>query len=140
MRLLPLVGWLLLAAGCARHHAILGQVVDRNGKAIGRANVALTPGNVDLITDDDGRFMIDYLRDAEGMRVKLGERSEYTAEFFKVGYHPEKSTFYFKNGELTLAPVSLTEDTVRVSASEEPFDPGTSPDRGQDAGGSYEGE
>lgn len=131
---------LLFLGACAKHHAILGQVVDRNGKPIGRANVALAPGNVELITDDDGRFMIDYLRDAEGTRVKLGRRTEYTVEYFKVGFHPEKATFYFKNGELTLDPVALTEDTIRVTDAGGQFDPAATPDRGQDAGGSYEGE
>ncbi len=131
---------LALCVGCARHHAIMGQVVDRNGKPIGRANVALTPGNVEIITDDDGRFMIDYLRDAEGSRVKLDRRTDYAIEYFKVGYHAQKGSFYFKNGELTLDPVSLVEDTIRVDASGSQFDPAGHPDRGQEAGGSYEGE
>ncbi len=131
---------LLLASGCAKHHAILGQVIDRNGKPIGRANVALAPGNVEIITDDDGRFMIDYLRDAEGTRVKLGRRTDYKVEYFKVGYHPSEAAFYYKNGELVLDPVTLTEDTIHVSEAGGQFDPATAPDRGQDGGGSYEGE
>ncbi len=138
MRTLLLLG--LLASGCAKHHAIMGQVVDRNGKPIARTNVTLAPGNVEIITDDDGRFVIDYLRDAEGTRTRLARRSEYSVEYFKVGYHVEKATFYFKNGELSLEPVALTEDTVRVSASPTEFDPANFGDRGQEAGGSYEGE
>ena len=98
----------LLLAGCTTHHAIMGQVVDRNGKPIGRANVTLVPGNVELITDDDGRFTIDYLRDAEGTRTRLTRRSEYVVEYFKVGYHVEKGSFYFKNGELQLDAVTLS--------------------------------
>ena len=142
-------GWSLLAAsllgglalpGCSTHRAILGQVVDRNGKAVGRANVTVTPGNVEIITDDDGRFTVDYLRDAEGTRVKLGKRTEYTVEFFKVGFHPEKATIFYTKGDLAMDPVTLTEDTVRVAASSTQFDPADHPDRGQDAGGSYEGE
>ena len=35
----------------------------------GRANVTLTPGNVEIITDDDGRFMIDYLRDTANIKI-----------------------------------------------------------------------
>lgn len=138
MRFLLLLG--LLGSGCAKHHAIMGQVVDRNGKPIGRTNVTLVPGNVEIITDDDGRFMIDYLRDAEGSRVRLARRSEYAIEYFKVGYHVVKASFYFKNGELALDPVALTEDTVRVTASPTDFDPALYGDRGQEAGGSYEGE
>lgn len=137
------LSWLWMAAllvGCAKHHAISGQVLDRNGKPLGRTNVALSPGNVELITDDDGRFTIDYLRDAAGTRVKLARRTDYTVEYFKVGYHVDTASFYFKNGELSLTPVSLTADTVHVSPSTVPFDPGEGSDRGQDAGGSYEGE
>ena len=130
----------VLTVGCVKHHAIMGQVVDRNGKPIGRTNVTLVPGNVELITDDDGRFTIDYLRDAEGTRTRLTRRSEYAVEYFKVGYHVEKSTFYFKNGELVLDPVTLSEDTVRVAATPTQFDPEKFGDRGQEAGGSYEGE
>ena len=130
----------LVLAGCAKHHAISGQVVDRNGKPLGRANITLAPGNVEIITDDDGRVMIDYLRDAEGTRVKMGKRTDYAIEYFKVGFHPQKATFYFKNGELTLEPVTLAEDTVRVAPSDTAFDPGAHPNRGQEAGGSYEGE
>jgi len=130
----------LLAGGCTTHHAVMGQVLDRNGKPVGRANVTLVPGNVELITDDDGRFTIDYLRDAEGTRTRLAKRSEYAVEYFKVGYHIEKSTFYFKNGELQLDPVTLSEDTVRVASTPTEFDPAEFGDRGQEAGGSYEGE
>lgn len=28
----------LLASGCAKYHAIMGQVLDRNGKPVGRAS------------------------------------------------------------------------------------------------------
>jgi hypothetical protein len=131
---------ILLLLGCATHHAILGQVVDRNGKPVDRANVALAPGNVEIITDDDGHFVIDYARDAEGTRTKLAKRTEYTIEYFKVGYHPEKATFYFKKGELTLEPVTLVADSVRVEVQAVDIDPAKFPDRQTAAGGSYEGE
>jgi hypothetical protein len=130
----------LLLVGCTTHHAIMGQVLDRNGKPVSRTNVTLAPGNVEIITDDDGRFTIDYLRDAEGTRIRLARRSEYSVEYFKVGYHVQKTSFYFKNGELQLDPVTLAEDTVRVSSSSTDFDPASFGDRGQEAGGSYEGE
>lgn len=125
---------------CATHHVISGQVVDRNGKPVERANVALLPGNVEIITDDDGKFAIDYLRDTEGTRIKLSRRTDYTAEFFKVGFHPQQQAFYYKNGELILEPVTLLEDTVRVETSTVDIDPAKFPDRQQAAGGSYEGE
>jgi hypothetical protein len=125
---------------CSVKHAISGQVVDRNGEAIERANVALSPGGVEIVTDDDGRFTIDYLRDDEGSRVKLSRRTDYVIDYFKVGYHPQSAKFYFKKGELLLEPVTLTEDSIRVDTSTVDIDPGKYPDRAQDAGGSYEGE
>ena len=42
------------------------------GEPLPRAVVSLVPGNVELVTDRDGRFVIDYLRDQSGERVKLG--------------------------------------------------------------------
>lgn len=129
--------WLL---ACAVKHSISGQVMDRNGEPVERANVALSPGGVEIVTDDSGRFVIDYLRDDEGSRVKLARRTEYQAEFFKVGYHAETTSFYFKRGEMVLEPVTLTEDTIRVDNSTVDIDPERYPDRAQDAGGSYEGE
>lgn len=131
---------LLLLFACATHHVISGQVVDRNGQPVERANVALAPGNVEIITDDNGHFAIDYLRDAEGSRTKLSRRTDYTVEFFKVGFHPEKQAFYYKRGEFVLEPVTLTEDTVRVETATVDIDPAKFPDRQQAAGGSYEGE
>ncbi|MBM4392980.1 MAG: carboxypeptidase regulatory-like domain-containing protein [Deltaproteobacteria bacterium] len=125
---------------CSTHHAIMGQVIDRNGEPIERAIVALSPGDVEMVTDESGKFIIDYLRDEEGSRVKLSRRTDYAIEFFKVGYHPTKSDFYFKNGELMLEPVALTEDTIKVDNSNVDIDPDKYPDRAQDAGGSYEGE
>lgn len=125
---------------CSVHHAISGQVLDRNGQPIERANVALAPGNVEIITDDNGRFVIDYSRDAEGSRAKLSRRTDYTVEFFKVGYHPLSQAFYYKAGELVLEPATLSEDTVRIETTTVDIDPATLSDRQQAAGGSYEGE
>lgn len=134
------VALLLPGVALAKKPALIGSVVDRNGEAIARVNVKLTPGNVEIITDDSGRFTIDYLRDEEGERVRLAKRTTYDFEFFKVGYHPESLTVEFKRGELFLEPVTLKEDTVRVKQSTDNIDPGLYPDRAQNAGGSYEGE
>ncbi len=130
----------LLLLACAVKHSISGQVLDRNGEPVERANVALAPGGVEIVTDDSGHFLIDYLRDDEGTRVKLSRRTEYQAEIFKVGFHAETTSFFFKRGELVLEPVTLTEDTIRVDTSSVDIDPDKYPDRAQDAGGSYEGE
>lgn len=128
------------SAAWAKKPKLIGSVVDRNGEALARVNVKLSPGNVEIITDDSGTFSIDYLRDEEGERVKLAKRTTYEFEFFKVGYQPEKASVEFKRGELLMEPVTLKEDTISVKASSDNIDPGLYPDRGQSSGGSYEGE
>lgn len=141
LRALPLAA-LLLAPGVAwaKKPAIFGSVVDRNGDSIAMVNVSMRPGEVEIVSDAKGEFMIDYWRDEEGNRIKFQKRTEYTIEYFKVGYHPEKQTFYFKRGELFLEPVVLKEETIGVKASSDNIDPGLYPDRAQSGGGSYEGE
>ncbi len=124
----------------AAKKAISGAVVDRNGDAIERANVKLSPGNVEIITDDAGKFSIDYLRDEEGNRVKLAKRTHYTIEFFKVGFHTEIIEFDYKRGDLALELVTMKEDSIRVEVSNADIDPSKFPDRAQSSGGSYEGE
>jgi hypothetical protein len=139
---LALLGGLLLTPteAWAKKPKLIGSVVDRNGEALARVNVKLSPGNVEIITDDSGTFSIDYLRDEEGERVKLAKRTMYEFEFFKVGYQPEKSSVEFKRGELLMEPITLKEDTISVKNSSDNIDPGLYPDRGQNSGGSYEGE
>ena len=139
-RLLLLSALLLPTAAAAKKPVIYGAVVDRNGEPVARVNVKLTPGNVELITDETGKFTIDYLRDDEGNRTKLAKKTDYSIEYFKVGFHPEKADFYFKRGELFLDATTLKEDTVNVKVSQDNIDPGLYPDRAQSAGGSYEGE
>jgi hypothetical protein len=124
----------------AGKHSISGTVVDRNGQPVERVNVTLSPGNVEIITDETGKFLIDYLRDADGNRTKLGKRADYAVSFFKVGYHEEKQSFFYKRGELVLEPVTLKEDTIKLDPSVDNIDPATFPDRQENSGGSYEGE
>ncbi len=131
---------LLLLVGCARHHAIIGQVVDRNGKPVDKAIVTVSPGEVQMVTDSEGNFVIDYLRDDEGNRTKLKKKSDYTLETFRVGYHASKVDVYFKKGELFIEPLTMTEDTIRVREGEADLDPVKYPDRAQSAGAAYEGE
>lgn len=131
---------LFLAAGCAQHHLISGSVIDRNGAPLARAVVGLQPGGVELVTDDLGRFSIDYLRDADGERTRLKHRTDYAITVFKTGYHDASTTFRFHRGELVLAPFTMTEDTIRVEAGQENLDPALYPDRAQNNGAAYEGE
>lgn len=130
----------LPAVAHAKKPAIYGQVVDRNGEALAWVIVKMTPGNVEIVTDENGNFKIDYWRDEEGNIIKFVKRTEYEIEYFKVGYHPEKQAFYYKRGELFLEPVTLKEETIAVKSSTDNIDPGLYPDRSQTGGGSYEGE
>lgn len=130
---LPNVAW-------AAKHAISGTLLDRNGEPLERVNVTISPGNVEIITDETGKFLVDYLRDADGNRTRLQKRTEYTVSFFKVGYHEEKVTFFYKRGELALEPVTLKEETIKVDPSSDNIDPAGVTNRQQNAGGSYEGE
>ena len=139
-RPLLLLGLTVTLAGCGRHHAIYGTVLDRNGEPLERVVVGLAPGNVELVTDEYGQFTIDYLRDETGARVKLQRRADYEVSLFKPGFHNASTTFYFKRGELELEPLGMTEDTIRVDAGGENIDPGEYPDRAQNNGAAYEGE
>jgi len=125
--------------GCASH-VIHGKVVDRNGEPMERAIVSLAPGNVQLVTDQEGNFQIDYLRDDAGERTKLSKKSDYSIEIFQVGYHVSNTTLFYKRGELLLDPIVLKEDTIRVVGSDSDIDPGQYSDRTHSAGATYEGE
>ena len=137
---LPLLVLGLVLSGCAGKRAILGSVVDRNGEPMDRVIISLDPGGVELITDSEGHFLIDYLRDEAGERVKLDKKTDYTLEAFRTGYHVEKLDFYFKRGELILEPVTMKEDTIQLRASQDDIDPARFPDRTHSAGTAYEGE
>lgn len=127
-------------SACSTHHVIHGTVVNRNGEPLERVIVSLEPGNVELVTDEQGSFAIDYLRDEDGERVKLKKKTDYTITAFKPGYHDASSSFYFKRGELDLENITMVEDTIRVEAGDENIDPDLYPDRTQNHGAAYEGE
>jgi hypothetical protein len=134
-----LVAGAISATGCATH-MISGQVVNRNNEPLERAVVSLEPGNVQLVSDQEGRFYIDYVRDDAGERAKLTKRIEYEVEIFQVGYHVSRTNVYYKRGELIMEPIVLKEDTIRVVGSDGDIDPGQYPDRTHSAGATYEGE
>ena len=129
-----------LLMSCGHSHVISGSVMDRNGSPIERAIVSLEPGNVELITDSDGGFIIDYLRADDGERIKLDKRTDYTVSVFKPGYHDADTSFFYKRGELFLEPLTMVEDTIRVETSQDNIDPDQYPDRAQNHGAAYEGE
>lgn len=121
-------------------HLIEGQIIDRNGRPVPRAIVGIAPGNVEIVTDGEGRFMLDYLRDDTGERVKLKRRTDYGIEIFKPGYHVLRQDFYYKRGELFMEPMVLKEDSIRVIGSDELYSPDDHRDRTHSSGQSLEGE
>lgn len=140
-RLLVAAGLALIAAPAeARGRAIAGQVVDRNGAGLGMVSVSLAPGNVEIVTEPDGTFRIDYLRDGRGQRVRLERRTAYTLTVFRVGWHEQAVEVTYRRGELLLEPITLQEDVIRLENSTDDIDPARYVDPAQDAGGSYEGE
>lgn len=137
----------VLCVGCAfsgtaraASHLIGGRVVDRNGEPLSRVVVSLAPGNVELVTDRDGRFVIDYLRDQSGERVKLEKKTEYTLEVFKAGFHTFQVPVPYKRGELEVETVTMIEETIDVQDFPENLDPALYSKATQSAGATYEGQ
>jgi len=139
-RLALLIVALLIPSAAAAGHSISGQVLDRNGEPIQRAVVSLAPGSVQLVTDQDGRFLIDYLRDDEGKRSKLKKRTMYALEVFKPGYHVHALSVDYKRGEVVLQAFTLTEETITVEDMDDNLDPGLFQDSSHNSGANYEGQ
>ena len=119
---------------------IAGEVVDRSGNPVSRATISLTPGNVELITDDRGRFLIDYLRDDSGQRVRLERRTEYEIEVFKPGFHIETVSLSYRTGGVTLEPLHLSEEAIKVNDDGANLDPELFSDHTDTSGANYEGQ
>lgn len=135
---LVLVG--LASDARASGQGIGGRVVDRNGEPVSRAIVSLEPGNVELVTDRDGRFQIDYLRDASGERVRLERKTDYTLEVFKAGYHAFTAPVAYRRGTLEVETVTMIEESIDVKDMPENLDPALYSARTQSSGANYEGE
>jgi hypothetical protein len=132
---------LSLLLACNTHHAVMGTVTDRNGEPVDRVIIKLDPGNVQLVTDQNGYYEIDYLRDDEtGERTKFGKRTIYEVEAFKPGFHVQATPVEYKRGELIVEPIVLKEDTIRVVGTDENIDPASQPQPTEADGASYQGE
>jgi hypothetical protein len=131
---------LLACVACGPKPAITGLVVDRNGAGMPRAIVSLAPGNVELVTDRDGHFLIDYLRDDQGQRVHLKKRVPYHLEVFKPGFHTYTVEVPYKHGIATVDTVTMVEDTIDVKDLPENLDPALYSSQTQSAGANYEGQ
>lgn len=129
----------LLLSGCA-HNRIGGQVLDRNGAPVAGAIIGLAPGNVEVVTDADGRWAIDYLRNEDGERIRLGTRADYDLEAFRVGYHVATAHLTYKRGDVQVDDITLVEDSIRVATPEDDIDPGRQRAQPTASGAAYEGE
>lgn len=124
----------------AGRHYIEGEINDRNGDPLDRVIISLSPGNVQLVSDREGKFLIDYLRDDEGERTKLSKKTDYQIEVFKPGYHIETFNFYYKKGPLALQSFTLVEDTIDVRDEGENLDPELYETPTVNTGAAYEGQ
>ena len=140
MRTLCTLAFLVLAGPAQAGNQLIGLVNDRNGDPVNRAIVSLVPGNVQLMTDRDGQFLIDYLRDEEGERIRLKKRTSYVLEVFKPGFHTQSFNVEYKRGPLELPLVTLVEETIEVEDTGENLDPGLFKDPTHSAGAAYEGQ
>lgn len=141
MRPLSVLAILLLSGPAfAGRHYIEGQVVDRNGEPVDRAIVSLDPGFVELVTDREGRFLIDYLRREDGQRAKMAKKTVYTLEIYKPGFHLHSLTIDYRKGPLALEVSTLVEDSVELREDDTPLDPSLYTDRADSTGVSYEGQ
>lgn len=139
----------LVAVAFAARPAISGQVLDRNGNGLAKAYVTLGPppgdkaatlGTCEIVSDRDGNFLIDYLRDDEGERVKLKKRVEYVLEVFKPGYHTYSVQLAYRRGLLVADTVTMVEDTIDVKDLPENLDPALYRLATQSSGATYEGQ
>jgi hypothetical protein len=131
---------LVFGLACAGSRAITGQVIERNGAPVPQAIVSLEPGNVEVLTDETGRFAIGYLREDDGDRKALALRTEYRLEAFKVGFHLASAQVAYRTGQLRVEPVTLAPDTIDLPPAQQALDPARFPDAVRSAGATYEGE
>lgn len=131
---------LLLSTALAGKHYIVGQVTDRNGEPVDRAVVTLDPGNVQLVTDREGRFLVDYLRDEDGQRVKLAKKTAYVVEIFKPGFHLKTVSVTYKKGVVEMEPLTLVEETIEIADDGAELDPDLYENATHSSGANYEGQ
>ena len=131
---------LLSPAAMAGKHIISGTILDRNGEPVDRVTISLMPGNVQLVTDREGHFHIDYLRDDQGERIRLAKRTDYQLEIFKPGYHSQTYNFYYNKGLQELDRFTVIEDTIQVQDHGENLDPTLHAQPTNTSGATYEGQ
>lgn len=131
--------WLASPAVAARNQ-IAGAVVDQNGKGVGNVVVTVAPGDLQIATGGDGAFLVDYLRDERGERVKVGRKTDYVFEFFKPGFHTVKMQVRFLKGAVVMDPVALVPVALDVVDLGGNIDPGLYGEPTAAEGATYEGQ
>jgi len=136
---------LLASPAFAGKHYISGRVIDRNGDPVDKAVITLRPDTdkdleVQLVTDREGRFLVDYLRTADGERARLARRVTYDLEVYKPGFHPRNLKLEYRKGELQVDTLMMTEDTIVVHDDDVQLDPDAYEQQTHSAGANYEGQ
>ena len=126
-------------ASAGKNH-ITGQIVDRNGQPLARAVVSLSPGDVYLVTDREGWFLINYLREKDGRRTRLDKKVDYELEVFKVGYHTYRGSVPYRRGAHEVETVTMVEETIDVSEFPVNLDPDLYSRPTNSSATSYEGQ
>jgi len=128
-----------LLTACAGHRVITGAVTDHRGAAMDRAIVRLSPGDLEIMTDREGHFLIDFLRDGDE-RMHVTPRTSYTLDVFKPGYHVVETTFFYTRGQQILDNITLVPDVLRVQDDGEDLVPTLDDDHTTSGGATYEGQ
>ncbi|TVQ91097.1 MAG: carboxypeptidase regulatory-like domain-containing protein [Deltaproteobacteria bacterium] len=142
---LVLLSLLLATPALASKHYIAGQILDRNGRPVDKVLITLRPDtdknlDVQLVTDREGRFLVDYLRDEDGERTRLARRTDYEIEFFKPGYHTKTARITYRKRDFVVDTITLVEDTIVVREDDDLVDPEALEQRTHSSGASYEGQ
>ncbi len=136
---LLLAGCLALSA-CGSKRIITGVVTDSGGQPLDRAIVSLEPGNVEMVTDRQGQFTIDYLRTDDASRTGIRKRQTYLLDVFKPGFSIQQLEFYYKSGAYSVGPLELIEEVLRVQDDGENLVPSLQAEPTLSGGAAYEGQ
>ena len=137
--LLTLATLALTLTGCGKR-LISGIVTDPAGQPLDRAIIRLQPGNVELVTNREGQFAIDYHRTEDADRTGIDARQTYILDVFKPGFGIEQLEFFYKNGEYSVGTIALTPEVLQVQDDGENLVPSLRAETTQIGGATYEGQ
>lgn len=134
-----LAGCLVLSA-CGGKRVITGMVTDASGQPLDNAIIRLEPGNIELVTDRQGQFVIEYLRTDDASRTGIAKRQTYVLDVFKPGFSIEQREFYYKSGAHLVGAIPLTPEVLRVQDDGENLVPSLQAEPTNTGGATYEGQ